>query len=247
MKRIFYFFAVFLLVNISELHSQSLKLKVGGDFNLLFSGTDIINENTIYEQTIDDISFGSFYKPAFGFIADASLILWNKPKKYSNGYLFVGFNFEHTVIYAEETPAKYVLGASITENKYTPYFGFGNYVESESDLFAYFFLGVSMKDYLGKGKILLQDSSLNISSTDAILNYTDVLALRIGGGFDIEKIADSEFFGSFNAYFEWGVARRGTAEIMFEGEKIILKPGGLKTIEDHTLYISISFGYKITF
>ena len=216
---------------------------MGGNFNLLIKGSETYFEGKHYEITIDDISFGTFYKSAPGFLFDVRFIFWNNPNEFTNGFLFFGTSYESTSIRAEDTLVKNVLGEVINQLKFTPYIAYGDYPEDNS-YFYYVFLGISMKNYSGKGPVIFTDSLSNVYSGLGKYNYTDILALRIGVGLDVEDLIEQRVFLSINSYYEWGVARRGKLEANFSGEVLEFLPTGQKHIYDNTLNFSLSIGYK---
>ncbi len=227
-------------------YPQSLKIKMGGNYNLLIKGSETFFEGKHYEITVDDISFGTFYKSAPGFLFDVRFFFWTHPEEFTNGFFFIGMSYEKVKILAKDTPAKIVLGETISQHKFTPYIAYGDYLDANSYFYSVF-LGVSMKNYSGEGTVILSDSLSNTYTGFGSYEYTDVLALRLGVGLDIENLIESSFFLSLNSYYEWGVARRGKLTVNILDERLEFNPVGQLDIFEKTLNLSFSIGYRLNF
>ena len=209
-------------------------------------GSETFFEGKHYELTIEDVSFGTFYNSAPGLLFDIRLFFWTHPEEFTNGFFFIGMSFEKTNIHAKDTPAKLVLGETISQNKITPYIAYGDYLDDKSSFFSVF-LGVSMKNYSGEGTVIFSDSLSNTYSGFGLYEYTDVLALRAGVGLDIENFMKTPMFLSLNSYYEWGVARRGKLSVNLSDDWVEFNPVGQKNIYDNTLNFSVSIGYRFNF
>jgi hypothetical protein len=224
-----------------------LKIKTGGSLDILMKSYTTVNRNSPYEQEIENLSFGTFYNSTAGFIFDVSIFFWSYRSNNPRGFLFLGCNFEKSGISTNEVPEKYILGTDISQYKYTPYFGYGNYLDVlEHKNFVYGFLGVSLKNYEGKTTIpsgyFEGTNSMNVK-----YKYNDIIALRVGTGLDFERIIDNNFFISLNAYYDWGVANRGKGEGTYQGQIIEITPEGQNQIHDNTLYFTFTIGYNLEF
>jgi len=237
------------LIPLLSIYPQTLKIKSGGNYNFLIEGHDYYYEGTRFEIAIEDVSFGTFYNSSPGFFFDVNFIPWKRPYEKSSGFLFLGFTYEYVSIEAEDTPVKNILGKNINQNKFSPYlaYGFNLGKESNSDL-VYIIVGISLKNYAGEGELTVIDSVNNVSEVvNAEYNYSDVLALRIGGGIDFEDFMDYPVFISINSYYEWGTATRGKVNFNFNDEQYEFIPTGQLTIYDNTLNISLAVGYRFNF
>lgn len=234
---------VLLILFCTSVAAQSLKLSAGGGFNFLLSKFSKDLPDASNEYNIEMPSVAEYYKNNFSYLLDLSYKTGLDSSRIAN--LLVGIGFEKGRKEAENNLEVYELGSTMEQLRYTPYLGFGWYINSTS--FIYALVGGTIGIYDGKGRLPVSVDQ-NIFIADAEYNFSRSLAVRMGGGVDAERIKGTPVSAGVRAYLELGTFKRKNIEIYHQGTKLNdLTIKNEKKFYDNLFAVVVTVGYQFDF
>jgi len=235
MRKIVFLFITVILTSVS-IYANSLKLEIGGSYNFLISQEETENENTPFETTNEKPSLEYFYDNHSSLSLDIS---------YHAKVVLFGFECGYLKKKSKNEDFGYLLGSSLSQIKYTPYFGIGKYLMPNS--FFYGIVGISLNSFSGESKLPITIDSNNVTA-DATYNYSSAAAFRFGFGCDFEKINKSPLFIGLKGNLEFGSLKRGNIDLTYDDQDLgYLEPTGDTKVYDNSFSITLTVGYQFDF
>lgn len=238
--------SILFLITATVNNSQTLKFKLGIDYNFLIKETKGGNEYNYYSKSVEYPSLSNFYNNNSSLNVGVYMPISIDTLK--RRAILLGFDYETGKKELKQSSSNQVLGETLKQNKYVPYAGYGMYLYvPNSKVFLYGTFSFVFTSYKGEGQVILSEGNQKVT-VDAKQNYSTATAVRIGGGIELENFLIEDVFIGARGFFEYGATRIKSVEYYYQGEKIgTADVTSNNKIHDNSFMIGIDLGYKFTF